>query len=495
MYKIREVKYSANSVSIQVYKIENRKRIVVRHIGTYHNEIEKADLLNLASDFIAKTSSQLHLFNEQAPNSTFNLAQTELIGVYYNFLYELLTKVFIQIGLDKIQKPLLLDLALMRVMEPASKLRSIDLLAQYFGIKHRRQSFYKDAPQWLLLQSKVEAIAVRYAKKQYGFSYDVVFYDVTTLYFETFAEDELRKTGFSKDNKSQQPQVVIALIVTKEGFPIAYEVFAGNTFEGHTIVPVINNFIKKNNVKDFTVVADAAMLSKDNMQALLNHNINYIVGARLGNVTDEIFQAIDKSIIREDGQEIRIKTPKGYLICSYSSARFKKDKYEMEKLIHRAGFLIKNPSKNKKAKFITTTGAKIKLNEKLIEKTKKLLGIKGYYTNLSEAQLDNKTLIARYHELYKIEQAFRISKHDLQTRPIYHYKEDPIKLHLLICFIALVASKNIELKTGLSIARFIQETKKITDARLLNKITNKEASIRVNISEEVKEILQKLLLT
>ena len=123
------------------------------------------------------------------------------------------------------------------------------------------------------------------------------------------------------------------------------------------------------------------------------------------------------------------------------------------------------------------------------------MGIKGYYTNLSEAQLDNKTLIARYHELYKIEQAFRISKHDLQTRPIYHYKADPIKLHLLICFIALVASKNIELKTGLSIARFIQETKKITDARLLNKITNKEASIRVNISKEVKEILRKLLLT
>jgi len=117
-------------------------------------------------------------------------------------------------------------------------------------------------------KSKAEAIALQFAQKHYAFSFDLLFYDVTTLYFEAFEEDELRKNGFTKDNKSQQPQILVALMVTKEGFPIAYEVFAGNTFEGHTIIPVVKSFIDKYNVKNFTVVADAAMISAENIQAL-----------------------------------------------------------------------------------------------------------------------------------------------------------------------------------------------------------------------------------
>ena len=124
------------------------------------------------------------------------------------------------------------------MIEPSSKLMSMELLKEYFGIKHRRQSYYQTAPQWPTLKSKAEAISLRFAREHYAFNFDILFYDATTLYFETFEEDELRKNGFSKDNKSQQPQILVALMVTKEGFPIAYEVFAGNTFEGHTIIPV-----------------------------------------------------------------------------------------------------------------------------------------------------------------------------------------------------------------------------------------------------------------
>jgi transposase len=267
-----------------------------------------------------------------------------------------------------------------------------------------------------------------------------LFYDVTTLYFETFTEDELRKNGFSKDNKSQQPQILVALMVTKEGFPISYEVFAGNTFEGHTIIPVVKSFILKNKVKEFTVVADAAMISTENIKALKSSEINYIVGARLGNLSNELVTTIDKSISREDGKSIRVKTDNGYLICSYSSVRFRKDKYEMEKQIQKAKSIIDNPSKNKKLKFTKSDGQKIELNQKLIDKTQKLLGIKGYYTNLEESIVENKIIIEQYHQLYKIEQAFIISKSDLQTRPTFHHKEEPIKLHLLICFMVLVIS-------------------------------------------------------
>jgi transposase len=321
-----------------------------------------------------------------------------------------------------------------------------------------------------------------------------LFYDVTTLYFETFEEDELRRNGFSKDNKSQQPQILVALMVTREGFPIAYSIFSDNTFEGHTIIPVVNAFIKKHAVKEFTVVADAAMISTTNIQALLSNSINYIVGARLGNLSNNLIEQINDSITREDGESIRINTDNGYLICAYSSVRYRKDKYEMEKQIEKARAIIKAPSKGKKVKFIKTTGEQAVLNQALIEKSKKLLGIKGYYTNLDENVVSNQTSIERYHELYRVEQAFRISKHDLQTRPIFHFKEDPINLHILICFMALVVSKHIELATGDSVRKFITECKKVTDARMLNKITNKETRIRSKHNEKTLGYLKSLKL-
>lgn len=492
MYKIRQIKYSADSVSIQVYKIVNRKRVIVRHIGTAHNGQEKADLLFLANDFIKKMSKQVALFEDNHSNTVLYLNQTEFIGVHYTFLYELISKIIIAIGFDKIKNILLVDLIIIRMFEPASKLRSIELLEEYFGIRHRRQNYYEHAAGWPALKSKAQSIALAFARKHYAFNFDLLFYDVTTLYFEAFKEDELRKNGFSKDNKSQQPQIVVALMVTKEGFPVAYEVFAGNTFEGHTIIPVVKKFIDKNKVKEFTVVADAAMISAENILALKENDINYIVGARLGNVSNELIAQIDKSIAREDGKSIRIKTDNGYLICSYSSLRYRKDKYEMENQIEKAKYIISNPSKNKKPKFTKSNGQNIELNQKLIEKTKKILGIKGYYTNLEETIVNNNTIIERYHELYKIEQAFRISKSDLQTRPIFHYKEEPIKLHLLICFMALVISKHIELQTSLSIRKFIHECKKVTDARLRNKLTGKEIQIRANHTPAIIEILQKL---
>ena len=492
MYKIRQIKYTTNTTSIQVYKIVNRKRVILRHIGTARSDQEKTDLLLLAKDYIEKISKQLCLFNEEQTGSIINLNQIEFIGVYYSFLYELLSKLIVKIGFDKLQSNMLLDLVIIRMITPASKLESIELLDDYFGIKHRRQNYYDFAPQWLELKSKAEHVALKYAQKHYAFFYDLLFYDVTTLYFETFKEDDLRRNGFSKDNKSQQPQVLVALMVTKEGFPIAYEVFAGNTFEGHTIIPVIKSFIIKNKVKEFTIVADAAMISNENIKNLKENHINYIVGARLGNLPSDILSEIDKTIPRENGKNIRIKTDNGYLICSFSAIRYRKDKYEMEKQIQKAKEIIKNPSKGKKLKFTKSNGQKIEINEKLIDKTQKLLGIKGYYTNLEENIVNNNTIIERYHELYKIEHAFRITKSDLQTRPIFHFKEEPIKLHLLISFIALVISKHIELRTNLSIKKFINECRKVKDARIINHVTGKEIKMRAKPSALIIELISKL---
>ena len=152
------------------------------------------------------------------------------------------------------------------------------------------------------------------------------------------------------------------------------------------------------------------MISSENITHLNQNEINYIVGARLGNLSTQLLGTIDEQIVRQDGKSIRIKTELGYLICSYSSVRYRKDLYEMNKQIEKAKQVVEVPSKSRKLKFTKTNDQKLELNEELIEKTKKLLGIKGYYTSLEENIADNKTIIERYHELYKIEQAFRVSK-------------------------------------------------------------------------------------
>ena len=234
------------------------------------------------------------------------------------------------------------------------------------------------------------------------------------------------------------------------------------------------------------------MISTANITTLQSANINYIVGARLGNVSAQLLDDINKNLLREDGRMIRIKTDIGYLICSFSQQRYKKDKYEMEKQIEKAKKLLSQPSKTSRIKFLKTREAKIMLNEELIEKTTNLLGVKGYYTDIEESVADSKTIIERYHDLYKIEQAFRVSKSDLKTRPIFHFKEEPIKLHLLICFMALAVSKHIEIKATTSIRSFLTKCSKVTDARMLNKITKKEIRMRAEIPSDLRQMISKI---
>jgi transposase len=214
-------------------------------------------------------------------------------GVLLSFFYDTIQRLMAQMGLEALLSPLLKYLITIRILEPASKLHSIELIERYFGTLHRRQNYYKETKKWIDLKDKILEKVNDFGRKEYGLDYSVVFYDVTTLYFETFEEDDLRKKGFSKDNKSQQPQILIGLIVSQEGFPLAFDIFAGNTFEGHTILPIIKVFIQKNSVKHSIVVADAAMISADNTKSLKAQSILYIVRARMGNLPQRVFEKID----------------------------------------------------------------------------------------------------------------------------------------------------------------------------------------------------------
>ena len=239
MLKIRVVKTASSAKAVQVVRYHNNRRLVVKHFGSSHTEAQLYEMLEIAQQWIKDYSGQLSVFKEDNPNTILHLEHCSFLGVYHSFFYELIATLQNQIGFVKMSHSLLNDLVTIRILEPASKLRSIELMETYFGIKHTRKNFYKVAPTWLKLKKEVETKVTDFAKQFYNFDYDLLFYDVTTLYFETFEDDELRKQGFSKDNKSQQPQILVALMVSKEGFPISYEIFAGNTFEGNTIIPSV----------------------------------------------------------------------------------------------------------------------------------------------------------------------------------------------------------------------------------------------------------------
>jgi transposase len=309
------------------------------------------------------------------------------------------------------------------------------------------------------------------------------------LYFESHEpDDELRARGFSKDDKSKQPQIVIGLLVTPQGFPLMHEVYKGNTFEGHTMLDVIKKFQKRHANAKPIIVADAAMLSRENMQYLENAGYRYIVGARLANTPRSFIDTIAVQLSRKDNVTIRLSYPNRSfdVVCAYSSQREKKDRRQFEKQITKATQLIAKKESGKRAKFVKKSldgKSSFILDQELMEKTEKLLGIKGYCTNIPESEVSNQQVISYYHDLWRIEQAFRISKTDLKTRPIFHYLHEAIQAHVLLCFMALMMGKFLEIKTGLSLQRVRDILWNVHEAHIQDVLTGKQIILQTNLTE------------
>ncbi len=277
----------------------------------------------------------------------------------------------------------------------------------------------------------------------------ILFYDVTTLYFEINKEDELRRTGFSKDGKHQNPQIVLGLLVSIEGYPLAYEVFEGNKFEGHTLIPVIESFKSKYKINCITIIADSGLLSSKNIKRLQEKGNDFILGARIKSETKAIKEKILNLELKDGKSKIIEKDNNIKLIISYSKSRAKKDKKNRQKGLARlekqikSGKLTKaNINKRGYNKYLTMEGeTKVSIDKDAYHEDAKWDGLKGYYTN---TELTKEDVISNYKHLWKIEKAFRISKTDLKIRPIYHRLEHRIDAHVCISFMAYKVYKEIE---------------------------------------------------
>jgi len=483
---VRVTKPASGARAVQVVEYRERKVHICKHVGSAHSDRELKRLRATAAAWMLAHPPQAQLFPTHTDASRFLLHEYEYRGVHFAYAYEFLYRLCERFGFCALKDNILIDLVIMRVFEPASKLRSLALLSKHFSIDHSELTLYRHLRRFPSLKQTVEEKIVAVAKIEFGFDFSFVLYDVTTLYFETFKSDTLRKPGFSKDNKPQQPQIVVGLMVTPQGFPVSYEVFAGNTFEGATFLPSILAFKTLHNIEKLTIVADAAMLSLENTRKLVEHHLTYIVGARLGNISSDLLETIDTGLLRADGKTMRTKTPHGTLVLGFSKKRYAKDLSDMNKQIEKAKLQVQTPGKIRRAKFVSTVGEKVSLNEALIAERKKLLGVKGYYTNLEG--VPDADIIAHYHSLWHVEQAIRVAKSDIVSRPIFHRKADSIKAHMLICVMALAISKYIEIKSNRSIRSVLDLCRNITDATLVHRATGESTTMRSPVSDEMIEV-------
>lgn len=409
---------------------------------------------------------------------------------------KLLGKLFDEIGFNKIKDEMFRNLVLCRLVFPVSKLKTTDYLYKYHNIDIDVNGIYRYMDKLHKTQmNQIQDIAYNHSVKVLKEPTNIVFYDVTTLYFEIEQEDELRKPGFSKDGKHSNPQIVLGLLVTPSGYPIGYEIFEGNKFEGHTMIPVIKKFEQKYKVEKIVVVADAGMMSKENISELNQNGYEYILGARIKNESQAIKdQILDLTL--EDGQTAAINyaEDKSRLIVSYSASRASKDAYNRQKGIERLKKQIKGGRLTKK--HINNRGYNkflhieqeviITLNEDKIKEEQKWDGIKGYMTNTN---LTEEQILASYTNLWKIEKAFRISKSDLKVRPIYHRAQRRIEAHICITFAAYKIYKELEKKlkekkSALSAEKAISIAKTIQQITMVHPKSNDKMSKMLILTEE-----------
>lgn len=480
--RTRIVPTASGKKAIQVVSKKYGRLTVHKHIGTYDTDEDKRQLLGKALDFITQTTGQISLLDVL---SAFRPSEVEITEQRPIFLYQLLSAIYDKLGFGKYPDLLIKDLVVARVWAPSSKRETREILAEDFGKNWRLLTIYrhlKKAIETGLKESFQEAL-IKFAKDDLGDSLRLVFYDVTTLYFESSVKTELKEFGFSKDHRPQDTQIVIGLVVNKEGFPLYFDVFKGSTFEGHTFIPVIKNIKSLLQTAGLVVIADAAMISKDNIEKLGQEGISFVVGARLGNLSPHLINSISSALSATDGKIITQTLHGHRLVCEYSSKRAAKDKSDRLKQITKAEGVISNPSKiTNRFRFIKTEGRKPSLNTELLTKAEKLEGIKGYLTN---TKLPENTIIDRYHDLWRIENSFRLTKSDLEARPIFHRLEETIKAHLVIVFAGLAIAKYIELKSNMSIHKALKLASKVLTQKITNTVTGETAVVETTIKDPI----------
>lgn len=465
---VRQKINRSGSVSVQIVQKVGRINRVVRTIGCSTDPVELEELQRQA-EYEKDRIYGPTLFDPRPVEDLKNVTNDCIRVIGPDIVF---SELYARIGFDVIGEPLLKALAISRLTHPGSKLK----LSEYLNVTGRDSISVYSIYRFLdkisdRYKSEIEHLSFAYTKRVLNGEIGIVFYDMTTIYFESSQPDELRIPGFSKEGKHHLPQIFLGLLVGCNGYPIGYDIFEGNIFEGHTLIPILERFEKQFSIGHPIVVADAGLLSKSNIEELTKRRYKFILGARVKNEGAKVVQLVQR---REwaNGDMVEYLKPDGSrLIIEYTESRAKKDEFnrtrgirKLEKQVNIGKLTKSNLNNRGYNKYLKLEGdISISIDYQKYDNDRKWDGIKGYVTN---TDLSRELVVTRYRDLWQIEKAFRISKTDLQIRPVYHRRRDRIESHICISFMAYLMYKELErllytnnLKT--SVEKAIEQINKI----------------------------------
>lgn len=389
----------------------------------------------------------------------------------------IIDKVYDSIGFNQLEDDVLRQLVAARLCQPMSKMATVEYLKSHFDEDINLSRIYRYLDKLYNTQQElVQRISVEHTFTVLGGRVEMLFYDVTSLYFESFREDILRTPGFSKDGKTAETQIILGLLVCENGYPLAYSLFNGAQYESYTMIPVIDDFRQRFGVDDFIVVADSGFMIKRNLELLRGGEYKFIVGGRIKKQGKDVNDWI-LSLPHEDGRFYEKRLDNGdRLIVTYSSKRAAKDSYNRDKGVERlkkayaSGKITKDKiNKRGYSKFLRIDNdVSVSIDQDKIIEDEKWDGLKGYVTNTTLAA---KEVVSQYKGLWVVERAFRISKGTLETRPIFHFTEKRIEAHVCLCFVAYKVYKELEriismLGMDISADKVLKIAKTITTLRI-----------------------------
>ena len=464
---IRKKKNNGGSTSILLLTSERKKGKkhsnlrLIKNFGASSDNNELSRLIQEAEGYkkylcsISPKATTLKITTARDIKSCISL------NVGFSDVYSsIFDKTFSKLTLKSHELKKLRDIVVMRIANPASK-RKTSMLSHKYGIECGVDSIYK-------MMDKLTENTITQAKQivhsrttkllaLHKEAVDVMFYDLTTIYFETNSQDSLRDFGFSKDGKCQHVQIMLAVIVTKHGLPIDYEEFPGNCYEGHTLIPVLDKIKIRYQIDRVVLVADAGLMNKINLSTLTDKKINYVIAARIKNTTKKIQSDIlDSSnytkILTNENDSIKSKTislaEDSSLVVFHSSKRARKNEHDREKAIEKIKKYLNSSTKGqltsrlKKPYVKITKACRLEIDLDKLNDEKKFDGFFGLQTNLDK--VTPKELLTTYRGLWQVEQTFRIVKSNLSIRPVFHYSTKRIKAHFLICYMSLALIRYLE---------------------------------------------------
>jgi hypothetical protein len=468
MAYVRTVKTASGAIAVQIVWSTRRGSRRIEHLGSAHDDGELEALKAAGRQRLAEGQGALDLGLD---TTGVDGEPLEIVGSKASRLWDALCRAYQALGFDTATggDEVLRDLVLARIIEPTSKADSLRVLSEagvepvdYRTVTRRLRVIAKPAVRQALSAACAAHAGLGPAS--------LVLYDVSTLYFETDAADGFREPGFSKERRLE-PQITIGLLTDAAGFPLAVEAFEGNKAETATMLPVINAFKAAHQLTDVTVVADAGMISEANQTALQAAGLWFILGTKIPYAPDVVTRWRQKHPGQDipDGQvftqpwpatsaEKARGIPDRVIYYQYRRDRARRTLRGIDEQVAKAERAVDGKAPVKRNRFIKLTGATKSVNRDLEAKARGLAGLKGYTTNLTGQSPE--FVIDAYHQLWRIEKSFRMSKHDLQARPVYHHKRESIDAHLTIVFAALAVSHLIEHQTGWSIKKFVRTARR-----------------------------------